>query len=73
MRPGRTKPYTIQGIRRVPCVRCGKPSYSAMAVCADDSVFRPICRQCDITFNRMVLKFMCDPDAKTKMDVYCQV
>ena len=57
-RRGRRKPYTVRGIRRVPCARCGKPSRFQWQICADGNLWRPICLACDIALNRLVLEFM---------------
>lgn len=67
----RTKPYTEIGIKRLPCFRCGnKPSRSQWQICADGNQYRPICRQCDIELNALVLKFMGDDRANEKMKEY---
>lgn len=58
LRPGRRKPYTARGIRRVPCFRCGKPARFQWQICADGNLYRPICWACDVALNRVVLEFM---------------
>ena len=69
-RYGRRKPYTIKGIKRLPCARCGKPSTHQWQICADDNLWRPICVSCDILLNKMVLIFMNDPDTNRKIKNY---
>lgn len=58
----RTQPYSATGIRRVPCARCGKPSYASWNVCADKirgrKQFRGICKECDIGLNRLAMRYM---------------
>ena len=54
----RRKPYTERGIRRVPCVRCGKPSRRQWSVCSLGVQYMGICVDCDIQLNRLTLKFM---------------
>ena len=66
----RRKPYTEAGIRRVPCFRCGRPSKCQWQVCADNNVYRPICKECDIALNTLVLMFMRDPDRAQKLVAY---
>ncbi len=67
----RTKPYTEIGIRRMRCVRCGEPAHAQWNACADGS-YRPICKDCDIKLNKIVLKFMEIEDAEAKMEAYLE-
>lgn len=54
----RKKPYTVIGIRRMACFRCGhKPSYATWNICADGNRARPVCRGCDCALNEMVLRW----------------
>lgn len=53
----RSKPYTERGIRRVPCSRCGSPSWAQWHVCADGNRPRGICRPCDVALNEMTMRF----------------
>lgn len=69
MRSGRKKPYTEIGIRRLGCVRCGRPSTQQWRACAD-GLWRPICTECDIELNGKVLVWMRDPDAAEKIAEY---
>lgn len=66
----RTRPYTTEGIKRVPCFRCGKPSKHQWQICADDRVFRAVCGDCDIALNELVLRWMGFKDWKQKMKLY---
>lgn len=66
----RTTPYTVLGIKRVPCWRCGNPSWANWQICADGNQFRGICMPCDIKLNDLVLGFMGDPDRAVKMHDY---
>lgn len=52
---GRKKPYTVIGIERLPCFRCGNPAYHQWQICADGNLYRPVCLDCDIELNEMVL------------------
>ena len=70
VRIGRRKPYTNIGIRRVPCARCGRPSRFQWQICADGNRWRGLCGQCDFDLNRLVLKFIGDPDIAAKMEAY---
>lgn len=70
LRHGRRKPYTQTGIRRLPCVKCGKPSEHTWQACADNNLYRPICLVCDVELNYMVLRWMGDPDAESKVNKY---
>ena len=66
----RRKPYTQIGIRRVPCFRCGEPSFFQWQICADGNRFRGLCKPCDIALNDLVLKFMRDPERASKIQAY---
>ena len=67
---GRKKPYTYIGIRRLKCFRCGKQASQQWQVCADGNVYRPICIDCDIALNELVLRFMGACDVEGKMETY---
>jgi hypothetical protein len=69
---GRRKPYTIIGIRRLPCVRCGKPAHATWAACADNRILRPLCLDCDIALNVLVLQWMGFDDWEQKIIKYCK-
>lgn len=69
MKHGRRKPYTERGIKRIPCVRCGKPATQQWRACAD-GLWRPICTECDVMLNRLVLLFMFDDEVEEKIDKY---
>jgi hypothetical protein len=66
----RRKPYTVIGIRRIPCCRCGKPSHASWQICADGNQYRGVCEKCDIALNELVLRFMKIPNAKKLMEKY---
>ena len=72
MRHGRKKPYTETGIKRCKCARCGKPAIHQWNICAD-KCYRPICGDCDVALNRLVLRFMNDPDWKEKANIYASL
>ncbi len=54
----RLKPYTEAGIKRLKCFRCGEPAQTQWQICADHNQYRPVCIECDIDLNRLVLRFM---------------
>ncbi len=54
----RHKPYTEMGIKRLPCVRCGAPARTQWQVCADGNQYRPICEDCDVALNQMVMEWV---------------
>jgi hypothetical protein len=68
--PKRRKPYTVLGILRKKCVRCGAQATEQWAVCADDNEWRPICVPCDVAMNELVLTFIRDPEVAEKMARY---
>ena len=66
----RKKPYTEIGIRRLKCFRCGNQATQQWQIYSDNNQFRPICNDCDIKLNEVVLKFMGFKDWKEKIDNY---
>lgn len=70
VKAGRKEPYTGIGIRRMKCARCGDQAMFQWQICSDGNTFRPICLPCDIELNELVLNWMGDPDAKSKIEAY---
>lgn len=66
----RRKPYTNIGIARVPCCRCGAPSFHQWQICADNNQWRGLCIPCDVALNKLVLRFMNFRDWREKLAVY---
>lgn len=71
-RHGRVRPYTDAGIRRIPCYRCGRKARFQWQVCSDGRLFRPLCTDCDIALNELVLSWMGCPEMAAKMAAYRQ-
>ncbi len=67
---GRKEPYTVEGIKRLGCVRCGKQAYSTWQACADKRMHRPLCKKCDIALNALVLRWMGFDDWQEKIAEY---
>lgn len=67
---GQKKPYTSIGISRLPCFRCGAKANQQWQICADHNLFRPICDECDIELNRLVLEFMGFENIKEMIEDY---
>ena len=67
---GRKKQYTKIGISRVPCSRCGNPSYTSWGACANGNYYVGMCLDCDIAINRLVLKYMRIPNYRELMKEY---
>ena len=66
----RKMPYTAIGIKRLKCFRCGQKAHAQWQICADNNVYRPLCKKCDVKLNAMVLDFMGYPDRETVMRCY---
>jgi NAD-dependent SIR2 family protein deacetylase len=60
----RREPYTVIGISRLRCIRCGAPAKFQWSICADGNNHRPLCLDCDVALNRMVLVWMRHPNAE---------
>lgn len=58
----RFTPYSKAGIKRVPCTRCGQPSYASWNICADNIGSRPqyrgLCVECDIGMNEVAMRYV---------------
>ena len=67
---GRNKPYTVEEIKRKKCVRCGKQAHGTWQACSDKRKYRPLCLDCDIKLNKMVLKWMGFTDWESKIQSY---
>ena len=66
----RKKPYTIIGLRRMKCFRCKNQANQQWQICSDDNVYRPLCVDCDIELNEMVLRWAKIKDWRAKMKRY---
>jgi len=69
----RTKPYTAIGIRRKKCIRfavCGNMASTQWQICADGRQYRPVCADCDVELNALVLAWGMIPDGARKIRLY---
>lgn len=66
----RPKPYTAVGVRRLRCCRCDAPAVHQWQVCSDGNNWRPLCLECDIQLNEMVLAWFGHPDAQALASKY---
>lgn len=69
---GRKILYTEKGILRMKCSRygCNHQAKYQWRICADNELWKPICFECDIKLNGVVLKFMNDPQFSLKIKRY---
>jgi len=68
----RKKPYTVTGISRLRCFRagCKNKAEQQWNACSDDNQWRPICNECDIELNTVVLQFMGFKNWHDKIEKY---
>ena len=66
----RKLPYTEAGIKRMKCIRCGGQAQFQWQICSDKNNYRPLCLQCDIALNCLVLQWFNHPDANALMKRY---
>lgn len=70
----RFEPYTSAGIKRVPCVRCGSPSYASWNICADKIASRPqyraLCVECDIGMNEVAMRYVFGDTREDDLNTY---
>ena len=69
----RKTPYTERGIKRLKCIRCGNPAEHQWQICSDGNQWRPICIECDIALNELVLKWIGFPDWEEKIFSYREI
>lgn len=67
---GRRQPYTEAGIRRCACQRCGQPAHAQWSICANGNRQVPICLDCDIALNRLVLEWIGADRVDERMSAY---
>jgi hypothetical protein len=67
---GRRKPYTLIGIRRKRCVRCGASARFQWSACANGNRWVPLCLECDVAVNAIVLDFLKLPNAGELLKQY---
>ena len=66
----RKNPYSKAGLKRLKCVRCGKPASAQWQICSDGNNYRPLCDDCDIDLNRIVLEWAGHPAAADLIEKY---
>lgn len=67
----RRKPYTAAGIQRLRCIRCDEQqAVHQWQICADGNNYRPVCADCDVMLNHLVLRFMNHPKPSALMERY---
>jgi NAD-dependent SIR2 family protein deacetylase len=64
------KPYSAAGIKRVRCFRCGDQAAYQWQACANGSRFLPVCAECDIAINALVLEWMDHPHREQLLEQY---
>lgn len=71
-RHGRREPYTVVGIARLPCFRCGQPASQQWNACSDGNLWRPLCVPCDLALNELVLRWMGfdEAEVESRMTAY---
>ncbi len=67
---GRRRTYTVAGIKRLKCIRCGQKARFQWSICADGNKNRPLCAFCDIDLNELVLRWAGCPNADELMQAY---
>ena len=66
----RPEPFTSTGIARLKCIRCGLPASAQWQICRDCGNHRPICGECDISLNRLVLEWFGHPRTDELIEAY---
>ena len=67
------KAYTKTQLKDMPCERCGtKPSTQQWSICADDNKWRPLCDECDVDLNALILLWFGFKNYAAKMRKYAK-
>lgn len=66
----RQEPYTVRGIAKLECIRCGAQAVHQWQICSDGNNYRPICLACDVALNELVLRWFRHPDAAPLLAAY---
>lgn len=66
----RKKPYTVIGLSRMSCVRCPNPARYQWQICSDHNTFRPLCGECDVELNEMVMRWAFGATRQPDLDAY---
>jgi hypothetical protein len=69
----RPKPYTKAGLRRMPCAHCAKPAARQWSLrpCAIGRMgWYPLCINCDLALNEIVMDFLNVPDRVERLAAY---
>lgn len=66
---GKKTPYTKIGIRRAKCF-CGNRAAFQWSTCANGHRYIPVCKECDLRLNRLILDFLNHPYTDTLMVRY---
>jgi hypothetical protein len=68
----RRRPYTVIGIRRLKCARKGCPNRAAATwqVCADGRIYRPVCPDCSVELDHLVLALLGGPRGRRRRKPY---
>ncbi len=70
MKKQRKKPYTQIGISRLKCIRCENNASFQWNICADGNVYRPLCAECDVELNEMVMRWAFGNEAEKSVENY---
>lgn len=66
----KSEPIPLKDLWDIPCVRCGQPSQCQWSVCANNGQYVPMCIDCDIALNHLVLTFLNFDDPDTLVNEY---
>lgn len=69
----RRRAYSEAGLKRVPCAHCGASSVAQWSLrpCAIGTTgWYPLCADCDMELNRLVMEFLRLPDAAERLAAY---
>ena len=68
---GRRTQYTQDTIQRAKCFKCKtRPAKEQFNICALGGRFVPICPECDVELNALVLNWLDVPEKDERMKIY---
>lgn len=69
----RERRYTESQLHKCKCFRCGAPARFQWNICSDDNIWRPLCGQCDLDLNAMVLEWFGKNNWEVKLRKYARL
>ena len=67
---GKKTSYTNEELSRTKCIRCGELSSHVWGTCANGGYHIPLCENCDVSLNELILKWLVVSNWEELMEKY---